>query len=51
MTNLTTVRCTGFEMSSDCTFTVRTVVCDNIVGTMGTEIQGNYKKLCHVKTL
>ena len=48
ITNLTTVRCTGFEVSSDCTFTVRTVVCDNIVGTVGTEISFTLhgKKLC-----
>jgi hypothetical protein len=35
---LTTAKCIGFEASEECTFTVRTVVCDNIVGTVGTDI-------------
>ena len=37
-TNLTTARCIGFQVPAKCTFTVRTIVCENLVSTVGTAL-------------
>ena len=38
MNNMTTARCIGFQVPAECRFTVRTIVCGNIVGSAGTEV-------------
>lgn len=42
-TNMTTARCIRFQVPAECIFNVRTIICENIVSSMGTEVSFTVK--------